>query len=260
MPDDRPDLPPQDGLGGPGHPRLGYVGGPAGEEALVGRLDVRVRPDDRGRPAVEIAPQRDLLRCRFGVDIHHDQGRPAAQRFDLPRGGPERALGGLHEDAPHDVDDPERRAARERDCDAPPSRRPLGIVRGSEEPLLPPHDLEDRLVPPDMIPRGEHVHPGVDELLDYPRRHAGSPGGVLGVGDDAVDAAALPKAGDDGPDRVPPRFSDDIPAEQDRDHAPSRRIRRRPFGLTSRTPPPVSPAPPQPLSDRGTRAPPGSSL
>src|SRR5262249_28160825 len=55
-------LDPEHGILGAAHPRIREVRRPPGENPLVGRLDVRVAPEDRRHLAVEEAPHPHLLR------------------------------------------------------------------------------------------------------------------------------------------------------------------------------------------------------
>ena len=59
----------------PGHSGVRDEGGALRQHCRVGGLHVRVRSDDRGHAAVEVARHRGLLARRLGVHVHEDDGR-----------------------------------------------------------------------------------------------------------------------------------------------------------------------------------------
>ena len=59
-----------------GHADVGDVGRAVRQDALVGRLHVRVRADDDRDAAVEVPAHRDFLGRRLGVEVHEDDLAP----------------------------------------------------------------------------------------------------------------------------------------------------------------------------------------
>ncbi len=58
---------------------------PLRQDALVGGLHVRMRPDHRRDLAVEMPAHGDLLRGRLGVEVHEDDARPLAHGLDFAK-------------------------------------------------------------------------------------------------------------------------------------------------------------------------------
>jgi len=97
-----------------------------------------MRADDRGDEAVEVPAHRDFLGRRLGVEVHEDDPRALAHRFDLAFDHDERVVDVQHEDASHAVDDADRLAVA-RPCDVTTVARRAGrIVGRAEQPRLDP--------------------------------------------------------------------------------------------------------------------------
>ena len=86
------------------HAEIADVGGPAGEDLLVGRLHVRVRPDDAGDAPVQIAADGDLLGGRLGMKVHHDDRRARVQLAEQLVGAAKRIVNRGHEGPSHKVE------------------------------------------------------------------------------------------------------------------------------------------------------------
>src|SRR5688572_15974891 len=70
--DDWLDLPPQHTLVWPRESGVAQERGAAREDLFIRRLHMRVSADDNANATVEQTPERNLLRCGFGVDIDKD--------------------------------------------------------------------------------------------------------------------------------------------------------------------------------------------
>ena len=78
---------------------------PCFEDLFVGGGDVGMGAE-RGRDAsVEIASQELLVAGRLGVNVDDDDARVAADLFEDPVAGPERAIDRLHERSPQNGED-----------------------------------------------------------------------------------------------------------------------------------------------------------
>ena len=87
---------------------------PPGEDPVIGGRDVGVGADHQGGAAVEMMGERLFLARRLGVDVDHD-GVGDLRRAGRPRARgrpPRRVVERVHEQAAHDVDHQDARAAR----------------------------------------------------------------------------------------------------------------------------------------------------
>ena len=57
---------------GAAHAYVGLVGGAAGEDALVGGGNVRVRAEHRGHAAIQMPAHGDFFAGGLGVEVDHD--------------------------------------------------------------------------------------------------------------------------------------------------------------------------------------------
>ena len=98
-----PSTPPR----APGHPHVGDVGGPARQDAGVGRRDVGVGPHDRRGPAVEEPAHRDLLARRLGVHVDEDVVDAALESRQGRLGLLEEGVGGVDVEVALQAHDPQ---------------------------------------------------------------------------------------------------------------------------------------------------------
>ena len=97
-PDDAPDR--------TGHAEVGLIGRALGQDPLVARDDVGVRPDDDAHPPVEVQPERVLLARQLAVEVDEpDRRQRLARLVEQPVGVRERVLDRLHVRPALEVDD-----------------------------------------------------------------------------------------------------------------------------------------------------------
>jgi hypothetical protein len=95
-----------------GHTHIRQVRGSLRQHALVGRLHMRVRTNDRRHLPVEVPAHRDLFRRRLGVKVHEDDFGLLAQAFDLSPRGMKRVFKVGHERAALRVQNRNRKIGR----------------------------------------------------------------------------------------------------------------------------------------------------
>ena len=179
------------------HAGVGEIGGAAGQDAVVGGRHVGVGADDEARPAVEMVAERLLLARRLRVDVDHDGVGDLAQRagLELPVGGGEGIVEGVHEDAADQVDDQDAAARMGLDQAGAAARR-AGRIVGRAEQLGLALDEDERLaLVPGVVAEGDRVGAGGEDLVADRLRDAEAAGGVLAVDDDAVEPPALAQGG-----------------------------------------------------------------
>ena len=85
---------------------------PRWQDTLVRRLHMRVRADNRRHLPVKMPAHGQLLRRGFGVKVDDDHGRALlADARDLLLDDGKGIVERRHEDAAHDIDDADDRAA-----------------------------------------------------------------------------------------------------------------------------------------------------
>src|SRR6266542_2249001 len=67
----------------PRHPCIREIRGAVRQDALVGRLHVRVRSEDRSHFSIKVPAHRDLLTRRFSMEVDDDHARLVADGLDL---------------------------------------------------------------------------------------------------------------------------------------------------------------------------------
>ena len=171
--------------------------------------------DDRGHTPVEIPTHGDLLAGRLGVEVDQDDVRLSRETLEHAVDDGERVVDGLEEYAALEVDDADARVVpRVHDTHAP-ARRPFGEVRGAKKRrtfLDVGHDLA---LVPGVVPAGQDVRPGAEQLLGGCRSDAHAAGRILAIDDDDVGrtlGGQLPQA---VPHDLAPGSSDDVTDEQD---------------------------------------------
>src|SRR6266550_1675439 len=181
---------PDDRVPRPGHADVRNERGAARKDALIGRLDVGVRPHHRGDASIEIPPQGGLLGGRLGVHVDDEHGRLLPEALHQLPAGAEGRVEGLHEDPAFQVHHPHRRAApraRGTEDAGPPSGGAGRVVRGPQQTQIAVEQGGDLPGLPGVVAPGHHVDAGGHDLLE---RLAGDPepaGGILSVGDREVD-------------------------------------------------------------------------
>ena len=190
----RLDLDADDRIVRPGHADVGQIRGALRQNALVGGLHVRVRADDGRDLAVEMPAHRDLLRRRLGVEVHEDDPRARLERLDLLQHDRERIVDVRHEDAAHDVDHADGPAVLGAREIAAVAGHAGGVVGRPQQARLGADVVERFLLVPDVIARRHHVDAPVEELVADFAGDAEAGRGVLGVGDDEVDASGSRRA------------------------------------------------------------------
>ena len=114
-----------------------------------------------------------------------------AQRLDLAQHDGERVVDVEHEHAAHHVDDADRSAvARAREIAAVAGRAGR-VVGRPQQPRLGADVVERFLLVPDVIARRHHVDAPVEQLVADLAGDAEAGRGVLGVGDDEIDAVVV---------------------------------------------------------------------
>src|SRR6266404_581166 len=156
---------------GAGHANVGDVGRAFGQNALVGRGDVRVGAEDGGDAAVEIPADGDFFRRGLGVHIENDYlGGEFVQNFV---GLAEGVVVAGHEDAALQVDDGEGCAAPRFAFEDAPAGRAGGIVGGTQDALgvllevvgAELEVLDDLALVPNVVAGGEDVDAELEELV-----------------------------------------------------------------------------------------------
>src|SRR6185295_6861991 len=92
-----------DAFGRAGHAEVRDVGRAARQHALVGRLHMTVRADDRTHPPVEVPAHGERLAGGLAVHVHQHDRRVLAQLGDDLVGLAKWAVDGRHEHAAHEV-------------------------------------------------------------------------------------------------------------------------------------------------------------
>ena len=87
-PERRLDLDADDRIVRAGHADVGQIRRALRQDALVGRLHVRVRADHGRHLAVEVPAHGDLLRRRLGVEVDEDDRAPASRSASISRARP----------------------------------------------------------------------------------------------------------------------------------------------------------------------------
>ena len=184
--------------------------GAAGQDLLIGGLNVSVRADQGGNASVQKSRHGDFLRSGFGVHVDEDDGGFSSERG---KGGVDGLKGIVqrgHERAALEVDYRNRT-----DAGMPPHGGSLAgsarwIVERTEKSGFFLQQLPHRSLIPKVIARSDDVHLRFVNLLGGFRRNAGASGGVFPIGDNHVDVALPAKERNEFPNGPPSRRSHDV--------------------------------------------------
>ena len=210
----------------PGHARVGQAGRALRQDPFVGGLHVRVRADHGRDEAIEVPAHGDLLRGRLGVEVHEDDARLGAERFDLAERERERIVERRHEHAPHQVQHADGFARPRAADDAAAAGHAGGEVGRPKQARLARQVLEHFLLVPDVVPRRHDVDAVAEDGVRHVAGDAEARRRVLDVGDDEVDPALLDQRRDRPPRDLPARLSKDVADEQNL-HQSGFRVGRR---------------------------------
>src|SRR5262249_21727303 len=141
--------------------------------------------------AVEMPTHRYFLRRRLRMEIDEDDSRPRAQRLDLPQHYSERIVDTEHEHAAHHVDDADRSAFAVSPQVAAVSRHAARVIRRPKQTCFRTDVIERFFLVPDVIARGHHIDPVLEQLIADLARDAEAGRGVFGIGNYEVDAVML---------------------------------------------------------------------
>lgn len=172
-----------------------------------------VRADHSRHLSIQEASHRDFFRSRFPMHVHEDV------RGLLPHGlhrllhGQKGILQRRHESAALHVDHPELMVAHLT------NRRPLpgcsrGVVDGPHKSGFVRQQLDHLLLVPEMIARGDDIHPALKDRFCRLGGDAGAARGVFSVGHHNLDSPFLPQAWNHFPHHATPRRTDNIPDKQ----------------------------------------------
>src|SRR6185369_4065326 len=193
-----------------GHPGIGDICGPLGQEPLVRCLDMGMRTDYRTDPAVEIPPERGFFGGGLGMEIDKDDLCRLGQGGDLAISRPERAFETVHEDAPLKVDHSDPNAARCRHDSAPLTRGPIWIVGRADYPFLFLEVLKSLLLVPDVISRGKKMYAAGKQLLCRFCGNSETAGCILAVGNHDIHIITVNQTVQFTRNRLPAGLSDNI--------------------------------------------------
>ena len=208
-------LDPDHGVVRPGHPDVGDRGRAAGQDAGVGRLDVRVRPEHRRHAAVEPRGERHLLARRLRVQVDHNDGSRGASVLDQLVDDLPHAVRGVEEERSEQVDHRDRGAVTGiHDGQAAPRSGSLEVGRPDDRPgrcEVGP----DLLAAPRVVPEGQRVGAGGQQPFRQPRRDPHAVRDVLAVDDAEIDVETLADPREQRLDRVTAGPPDHVADEQD---------------------------------------------
>ena len=180
----------------PGHPEVRLVGRALGQDPLVARHDVGVRPDHDRDAAVEVQAQRVLLGRDLAVEVHQADRRQGLGRLvEQPVCLRERVVDGLHERPALEVDDREL-GAIERLVGAPATPRDAvgPVVERAQHAVALVEERVDLALVPDVVAGGHDVHSGGEQRLGGAHREPHAAREVLPVGGHEVHAALIAQA------------------------------------------------------------------
>ena len=170
------------------------IGGSAGEDPLIGSLDMGMGADDRTDPPIQVPAERRLFRRGLGMKVDDDQRRLFTEPGQLPVRGPEGALQVVHEDPPLQVENPDLHPSGGLHQDAAPRRRALRVVGRPDDPLLPVEvGIRFPLVP-DVVAAGDHVDTQIEQLAGGLLGDAEAACQIFAIGNDQIGGMAVHQA------------------------------------------------------------------
>src|SRR5262249_2693001 len=156
-----------------GHSDVRLIGRSLLEDLLVGRYDMSVSSKCQGNPAIEVAPQQLLVTRGFGMDVDDDDSGRVADPLEDAIGRVKRAVNGSHVGAAEHGEDCRERTVACLDERQLWARRLDGKIGRPQDTIGPLEDLEDLVLPVDMVAHRHDVDPGLEELLVAAKREAG---------------------------------------------------------------------------------------
>ena len=140
------------------------------------------------------------------------RGDPETVALQLALDGTERIVGELHEQPAQHLHDNEAAPRRGAELGDPAAGRAGLQVERADEARLAGNIADQLLLVPDVVARGQHVDPGVEERLADLDRDAETGGGVLAVDDERIELQPLAQFGraldQDGTARSPDDIAD----------------------------------------------------
>lgn len=121
------------------------------------------------------------------MKINEYDRRLGLEGRQFPGRDDKRVLEGRHEGPTLEIQDPKRGAASSGDDSRSSTRHLGGIVGRAHETGFGLKELGDLALVPEMIPGGDDINPGREDLRRGGGCDAGASGGVLTVGHDVVE-------------------------------------------------------------------------
>ena len=176
---------------------------------------MRVRAKHGGHAAVEMPAQRLFFRGRLGMDLNQRAVELPGEFLEQSISRKERAIGlRPHEAAAeHRADEQAETVFFHDNVVAPRAgRRQVGRTADAVEGL---DFLLEALLIPHVVAERDDINAGLEERLADGARDARTRRGVLGVGDDKVDAPSGAHFRHEGGDDVAPGLADDVADEEE---------------------------------------------
>ncbi len=196
-----------------GHADVGDVRRAARQDARVGGRDVRVRPDDRRRAAVEKPAERDLLARRLGVEVDEHVVDLAVELAQGHVDVGERRAPGAQEEVAAEVHDAEADAVALDDA-GPVAGLAAQVVVGPQDLPAPVHVVEDLAPVVGVVAERDDVDAGAEQLVGDLRRDAQAARRVLAVDDDERRVVALAQHRQQVEERPLAEPADDVAHEE----------------------------------------------
>ena len=190
------------------------------ENLFVGRLHVRVRPEDGRDATIEIPPDGDFLARCLPVRIDHDERRLGAHRGHRGVEHRERILQDrLHEGARLHVDHAHL-SFRRLEHDRARARRTGRIIERTQQAGFCLDEGHDLLPVPDVIASRDDRSSGAQEVDRKLRRDAAPGGCVLAIHDDEIERPVALQFRQARDHRAASWLADNVAEEKNREHAP----------------------------------------